>query len=200
MTMRKCSACQLCCRLLPISSTGKARFTRCEHQRYGVGCAIYEVRPESCHIWSCRWLTRDGTEGMPRPDKCRFVIDPIPDYVTGTDKDSGTTFDWPVVQIWGDPDFPETHLDPRLWKFLEKEARRTSAVGLFRYDTRALILVTPPPGSGREPLVIEGKPGADHSMEQIAKVVLGADYKLPTREEINRACALIKPNRKGHNL
>lgn len=177
MTTRKCASCQLCCYLLPVAEIKKERSAKCVHQRYETGCRIYETRPDACRAWSCRWLTHDGTNGMPRPDKCHFVIDPVPDFITATDPDSGNSFDAPVVQIWADPHFPETHNDPRLRKYLVKEATKNGVVGLIRYGTHAFVLVPPAHTATGEWLVVEGVPGPDHSMEEIANVIAGVNCK-----------------------
>lgn len=52
--------------------------TRCPHCEMGVGCTIYETRPQSCRAFECVWLqTQRGTTPLARelrPDATRVVM------------------------------------------------------------------------------------------------------------------------------
>jgi hypothetical protein len=39
---RECGACQACCKALPVPSIGKKIGERCQHQKFGTGCAAAE--------------------------------------------------------------------------------------------------------------------------------------------------------------
>jgi len=41
--MRQCGGCTLCCKLLPVPPLEKLAGQRCQHQRHGKGCAVYET-------------------------------------------------------------------------------------------------------------------------------------------------------------
>jgi hypothetical protein len=139
--MRQCGSCTLCCKLIPVKEIGKPAGVRCEHQRMGKGCAIYDKRPWSCRLWDCQWLRSDAD--LPRPDHGHFVIDTQLDYITATDE-HGTVSDVPVIQIWVDPKFPDAHRDKRLRKWLDKMGEEKGLVGIVRYSsTEAFILVPP---------------------------------------------------------
>ena len=79
-----CGTCTACCRVFAIPSINKPAGKWCEHCDIGVGCKVYDNRPELCVDFACVWLQSHqrakGDElGMPiemRPDKCRVVFSP----------------------------------------------------------------------------------------------------------------------------
>jgi hypothetical protein len=145
-TTRRCGDCQLCCKLLPVRAVAKGAGERCRHQRHHKGCAVYPqlaaVAPE-CRLWSCRWLSGQGTEAMSRPDRSHYVIDVMPDFVTVRDEETGRKQHLEVVQIWVDPRYPDAHRDPALRAFLEREAER-GVVALVRWDNARGMVIFPP--------------------------------------------------------
>ncbi len=92
---RECGDCRLCCKLLGVGgdnwwqrlgsycvgNEGKSVRMRvssppgewCRHACAGVGCKIYETRPQSCRDFECAWL-----EGLldeeDRPDRSRVLV------------------------------------------------------------------------------------------------------------------------------
>ena len=76
MRDRHCGTCTLCCKLLPVRELEKPADTKCRHQS-SKGCGIYRRPgfPDSCHLWSCRWLVDDDTADMLRPDRAGYVLD-----------------------------------------------------------------------------------------------------------------------------
>ena len=76
--MLGCDGCTACCKVLKIRELDKPAHTWCKHCRIGVGCGIYESRPESCRIYECVWLQtqRGGRPLAPelRPDVSRVVM------------------------------------------------------------------------------------------------------------------------------
>lgn len=146
--MRSCGTCTLCCRLVPVDEgydvldarTGSRRrvktfdkpaMTRCEHQ-CSRGCRIYERRPMPCRAWSCAWLELPEAEDLPRPDRCHYVVDPLPDVVRVGNDETGEVSYQPCVQVWIDPDHPDCHRDPRLRRYLDKMARDHGMIGIIR--------------------------------------------------------------------
>lgn len=141
---RVCGDCQLCCKLLPVKTIDKIGFTRCQHQRVGKGCSVYgkSAMPFECGLWSCNWLTGIGTEGMHRPDRCHYVIDPMPDMIGRLL--NGVTRDVMVVQVWVDPAYPDAHRDPALRAYIAQRAERDNMPTLCRIGPgKCLLLVAP---------------------------------------------------------
>ncbi len=136
---RTCGDCSLCCTLLPVRSMAKPANRNCIHQASSVlhthkGCAVYgtDKMPHDCRLWNCRWIVNADTDDMPRPDRCHYVIDVVPDFITlGESADADTKL--PVIQIWCDPKYPDAHRDPALRKYLERRAREGFAA-LVRYS------------------------------------------------------------------
>lgn len=142
-TTRRCGDCQLCCKLLPTKELDKPGNTRCQHQKVRLGCKIYARRPPACQLWSCRWLTRNDTEDMHRPDRVHYVLDPIPDYVTAQNNQTGAEQVVPVIQIWCDPAYRDAHRDPGLRRYLARRAAE-GWCGLARYGQADAVLIVPP--------------------------------------------------------
>ena len=153
--MRQCGECQLCCRLLPVPPLDKKTGQRCEHQKFGKGCAVYHTRamPSACELWNCRWVVNDDTDNLSRPDRSHYVIDIMPDYITLQNNDTGETFEIQVVQIWIDPKYPDAHRDPALRAYLLRRAEEGMAA-LVRLDARRAITLFPPS-------MVSGEPPAD---------------------------------------
>jgi hypothetical protein len=76
--MHSCDGCTACCKILKIRELNKPANTWCAHCNIGVGCGIYDARPESCRAYECVWLqSQRGGKPLPlelRPDSSRVVI------------------------------------------------------------------------------------------------------------------------------
>ncbi len=76
--MHSCDGCTACCKILKIRELDKPANTWCQHCEIGVGCGIYDGRPESCRVYECVWLqSQRGGKPLPlelRPDTSRVVI------------------------------------------------------------------------------------------------------------------------------
>jgi hypothetical protein len=142
---RACGACTLCCKLVPVAELKKAAGVRCEHQRASKGCAIYSSRPGSCRDWFCRWLQQTAeTADMSRPDRAHFVLDPLPDFVRLTHKETGAQHDVAAVQVWIDPAFPAARDDPQLRAFMLRMARDHLMPTILRWNNRENTVVWAP--------------------------------------------------------
>jgi hypothetical protein len=150
---RQCGDCQLCCRLLPVPPLGKGHNQRCQHQKFGKGCAVYRkpAMPPECSLWNCRWLVNDDTADLSRPDRSHYVIDIIPDFISLEDNETGARTNVQVVQVWLDPAHPEAHRDPQLRAYLLRRAEQGTAA-IVRIDSkRAIILFAPSMAGGTPP-------------------------------------------------
>jgi hypothetical protein len=142
---RHCGGCTLCCKLLPVVDLNKKAGERCAHQRSGKGCAIYHTSrmPMSCVYWTCRWLTGDDTAELRRPDRSRYVVDVMPDYVTHVDGETGERLNVEVVQIWCDPKARDAWRDPALLDYIERRGNEGKAA-IVRFNQREAVIVFPP--------------------------------------------------------
>ncbi len=146
-TGRVCGGCQLCCRLLPVhlDDQYKPAGTRCRHLRYGKGCGIHATRPISCRTWSCRWLADPDTTGMPRPDRCHYVIDMMADEMVLQPPGDAPPTKVPAIVVWLDPGFPDAHRAPDLRAFLLRMAERHGGPALVRMNGRDMLAIIPQP-------------------------------------------------------
>lgn len=176
---RSCGDCQACCTILPVPPVGKKANARCPHQRFGKGCTIYDRRPIPCKVWSCRWLVDDDAADLRRPDRCGYVVDIMPDFVTIEDHETGRSRKVEVVQIWCDPRRPLAYRDPPLMAWLEREHENRGVLGLVRFDeSRALVLMPPAAtlaamGQNVWREVSSPLRGKQHTPEEIAAAVMG---------------------------
>jgi hypothetical protein len=143
--MRQCGDCQLCCKLLPVSSLGKGAGVRCRYQKTGKGCLVYHKAgmPTECALWTCRWLVNNDTADLSRPDRSHYVLDVMPDHITMLNNETGTREAVEAVQIWVDPNFRDAHRDPALRRYLERRAEE-NVVGLVRWDNQRGAVIFPP--------------------------------------------------------
>jgi hypothetical protein len=147
--MRQCGGCTLCCKLLPVPPLKKLAGHRCQHQRHGKGCAVYETSamPASCSIWNCRWLVNNDTADQSRPDRSHLVIDLMPDYITLQNPETGERHEIEVVQVWCDPHYPDAHKAPQFRRYAERRAVEGKLV-LVRFNSREAITLIPPQMTG----------------------------------------------------
>jgi len=145
-TGRLCGSCTLCCKLPPIPGPPlhKPAGVKCQHARVGKGCSIYKTRPMACRVWACRWLADRETAGMPRPDRCHYVIDIQDDYIEQVHED-GTRHRCGVVQVWVDPAFRDAYRAPELRAYMLRMATEHSMATIIRYSSREAITIFPPP-------------------------------------------------------
>ncbi len=77
---RICGECTVCCNVHEIQAlpTPKPAGQWCQHCTIGVGCQIYNERPQVCKDYLCGWRKGVGKE-EDRPDKGKIVIDYYPE-------------------------------------------------------------------------------------------------------------------------
>jgi hypothetical protein len=175
---RECGGCTLCCKLLPVRELDKVAGERCRHQRTGKGCAVYNSRamPSACHFWNCRWLVNDDTADLSRPDRSRYVIDLLPDYVTVIDDVTGERTNVEVIQIWCDPKHPNAHRDPALRRYLERR-HAEGKFALVRYnEADAISLLLDTEGTWHEQSATVDMNRGGYSLDKVARALGGQDH------------------------
>jgi hypothetical protein len=161
--------------LLPVKEISKPGNHKCQHQRYGKGCVIYGSRemPWSCKVWTCRWLTNDDTADLSRPDRSRYVIDVVPDFVRHK-TDDGVETAIPVIQVWCDPRFRDAHRDPALRAYVQRRAKEGVAALIRHSSTDAFLLVAPHFGDNADWLELHSAMrDKEHSAEEVAAAIGG---------------------------
>ena len=75
-----CGPCTACCKVYSIPAIAKPAGKWCQHCTVGVGCQVYEARPEACIVYECFWLQSQRREKPLgpelRPDRCKVVVAP----------------------------------------------------------------------------------------------------------------------------
>lgn len=88
-----CGGCTLCCKVMSIPALNKAAGVWCTHCKTGIGCGIYEERPQACIDFMCGFLTNPALGEEWRPATSRLIID--------AGKEEGTTL------VFVDPGRPD---------------------------------------------------------------------------------------------
>lgn len=145
---RKCGACTLCCRLVPVAALNKKAGDRCPHQRQSCGCNIYPKRPLDCRAWSCAWLASPEARNLPRPDHAHYVVDQMTDELYFTDNNTGEVTKQEALQIWVDPLHPDAWRDPKLAEYMAFVAETYGLLIMIRYGNDGGIAIAPPAVSG----------------------------------------------------
>lgn len=70
---RSCGSCTACCEVFAIEVLSKPAGVPCQH-RTSVGCAIYQVRPQTCAQWFCLWRKIAALPDRLRPDRSGLVF------------------------------------------------------------------------------------------------------------------------------
>lgn len=175
---RQCGDCQLCCKLLPVRELDKGANTRCQHQRHGKGCAVYNrpAMPFSCKAWNCRWLLEDRTEDMRRPDRVGYVIDVMPDFVTMRNDLSGELHHIPVLQVWVDPARPDAwRNDPDFKKYVARMGEAERLCAIIRNGSVDAVFLAPPNinSTGEWFETNSGIAGPEHRPDDFTRAGLG---------------------------
>lgn len=174
--MRECSDCQLCCKLVPVKSLGKAANERCKHQSHSKGCKIYDRRPNCCRLWSCAWLTKNDTADLRRPDRAHYVIDCIPDFIEVQYHSENKECKIPCIQVWIDPKYPKAYEDPALLAFLRRRGK-SGYVGLIRLNGCDGFVLWPPEMTtdGRWH-ISTGESSVEHTAEEVFETLNKASH------------------------
>lgn len=77
----ECGNCTACCKLLNIQETDSKPGDYCKYCNPGVGCRIYNERPECCKIFECSWKQMKNAGEELRPDKCGVLFEKWSDTV-----------------------------------------------------------------------------------------------------------------------
>jgi len=156
MPDRHCGTCTLCCKLLPVRELEKDANTKCRHQS-SKGCGVYRRPgfPDSCRLWSCRWLVDDDTADMLRPDRTGYVLDIMPDMMRLENNDTGEVHEIEVVQVWVEGSRAPLVFDKRLRRYAERRAERGAALLLRFADGSAMAMFAPALSSDGEWHIID---------------------------------------------
>jgi hypothetical protein len=76
---RECSACTVCCKIVPIHTNElkKTANVLCQHCDEGRGCRVYQARPEVCRGFYCEWRLNPHIPGTWRPDKSGIFMERV---------------------------------------------------------------------------------------------------------------------------
>jgi hypothetical protein len=72
--MKDCGGCTLCCKVIGIKELNKPQGVWCTHCLAGVGCKIYESKPEECGTFVCGWLCEPALGEEWKPSRSKIVL------------------------------------------------------------------------------------------------------------------------------
>lgn len=72
MLQYSCDGCTVCCEVMGVEELNKRKWEKCQHA--GIGCHIYETRPQSCREFQCMWLQGLVGDESTRPDKLGLMF------------------------------------------------------------------------------------------------------------------------------
>ena len=76
-----CGNCTVCCKDLYIETTNSKEGELCKYCKEGVGCLIYDRRPEECRVFKCCWRQMENAHVHLRPDNCGVLFEKYTDRV-----------------------------------------------------------------------------------------------------------------------
>jgi hypothetical protein len=71
---RECGTCMLCCKVMAIDELGKQPGVWCPNCKRGLGCRIYDTRPEECRTFFCHWMLEKNLPAEWKPERAKFVL------------------------------------------------------------------------------------------------------------------------------
>lgn len=71
---RSCTGCTMCCKLLRIAALDKPRLEWCRHCDIGIGCRIYEDRPQECRTFDCGYVSQGWIGEHWKPSESKMVV------------------------------------------------------------------------------------------------------------------------------
>ena len=71
---RSCNGCTMCCDIPEIPELNKPRMVMCPNCTVGVGCGIYDTRPQTCRAFHCSYLLHPELGEEWRPTTCKMMI------------------------------------------------------------------------------------------------------------------------------
>lgn len=112
---RSCDTCSLCCILPDIDALEKPANAVCHHCTPGLGCRIYEDRPQLCADFHCRWMTDPGLDSAWEPALAHMMV-----YAQG-----------PQITVLVDPAHPDAYMQSPYREDLQRWAADIDARGGF---------------------------------------------------------------------
>lgn len=71
---RSCNGCTMCCKLPRIPEIEKPRAVLCTNCTVGVGCKIYDRRPDACREFFCGYMLNATLGEEWRPSSCKMLV------------------------------------------------------------------------------------------------------------------------------
>jgi hypothetical protein len=71
---KSCGSCTECCRMMAVPELYKPAWTLCSNCAAGVGCKVYQDRPQSCRDFNCGWLMAPYMGPDLKPERSHVVF------------------------------------------------------------------------------------------------------------------------------
>jgi hypothetical protein len=80
----ECGGCNMCCLVFPILPLEKKAGKWCWYCDIGVGCKIWDTKPDPCTRLRCAYFDMENCGIELRPDKCKVVFERYNGIMLGT--------------------------------------------------------------------------------------------------------------------
>lgn len=71
---KECGTCAMCCKVYEFVDLKKSAKGWCENFKAGLGCSIYQDRPDPCRAFFCNWMLVDSLGPEWKPSVSKFVM------------------------------------------------------------------------------------------------------------------------------
>jgi hypothetical protein len=107
--IRDCGDCTFCCKMMGVSEMDKPPGKWCSECAIGVGCKIYDERPDGCRMFACSWAMSEEFPEALRPDRCKVMFEcPIEDSQGHQ-----------MITLRVDPGRPLAYREPPVWAVIQ---------------------------------------------------------------------------------
>jgi hypothetical protein len=77
----KCDGCTMCCLLYPVPDMDIEVKEDCPHRKPGIGCDIYNERPQDCELCTCMYLQSEKILEDLKPSSCGVIFEKVTDAI-----------------------------------------------------------------------------------------------------------------------
>lgn len=151
--MSRCGSCTLCCRVTSVPELRKPVGKWCSHVEAGVGCRIYDRRPNSCRSFECYWYSHSKLSAHLRPNEIGVMFEQLKGKKT--------------ILALVDPDRPQAWRMPNVQAFISSLTQKGNPVLVSESGVKPVVLL--PEGWTRDDVQREVTETVNEEVARMAK-------------------------------